>query len=108
MPFQNAFLSISIYSILHIQSNYLKNVLYYLKVDFEQEHYCQCISEDVMTYDEENLRLKIQKTMDTLHIVEFECCLGDIVKTVKAFLLTIEYKPTDPIWRNIYIRCRNK
>lgn len=85
--------------------NYLKNILYYLKVDFEQEHYCQCISEDVMTYDEENLRLKIQKTMDTLHIVEFECCLGDIIKTIKAFLLTIEYKPTDPIWRNIYISC---
>jgi hypothetical protein len=85
--------------------NYLKKSLYFFKLDFEQEHYSQSTSKDRDDYSHENLRYKINKTVDTLHTVEFETCLADISQSIKGFLKTIEYNENHPLWHTIYINC---
>ena len=85
--------------------NYLKKVLYFYKVDFEQENYAQVISENSDDICEESLRDKINKTVDTIHIVEFEASLHNICDTIKGFLKNIEYKQSDPMWHKIYMSC---
>jgi hypothetical protein len=84
--------------------NYIKNVLYPFKVDFEQSEYCQTISKDSfieeVDYNFDNL---IKNSVDELTFCEFGLTFNDIGKTCKAFLNTIPYKPKSSEWLNIYV-----
>lgn len=83
--------------------NYIKNILYPLKVDFEQSEYCQTISKD--SYNEEinyNFESLINSSLNRLTFCEFNLVLNNIDKTCKAFLKTIPYKTNSKEWLNIY------
>lgn len=83
--------------------NYIKNILYPLKVDFEQSEYCQVISKDA--YPQEvnyNFSNVLGDEIDRLTFCEFTLLFNDIGKTCKAFLQTIPYKSNSSEWLNIY------
>lgn len=99
------------YKLTKIKSvlNYLKQTLYFRKVNFEQEHYCQTVSyeedlenEVVPTYTFGNL---LSSMTDKLSRVEFECCLGDVINSFKCYLKQIPYKYKSCEWYNIYLSC---
>ena len=81
--------------------NYIKNIIYPRKVDFEQEHYSQ-----VVTPPEENKPVEyainytfsdmLSESVDELSRVEFDACLEDVNKTIKKFLKKIPYR-TDKV-----------
>ena len=84
--------------------NYIKTVLYPLKVDFEQSEYCQTISKE--TYAEEtnyNFDNLISKTISGLHLSDFKFLMQDVGNTCKAFLSTIPYDKNSKEWINIYV-----
>ena len=83
--------------------NYIKTVLYPLKVDFEQSEYCQTISRDAYIDDiPYNFNHILTSTLDTITFCEFNSVLNDIGKTCKHFLKTIPYKQNSVEWLNIY------
>lgn len=83
--------------------NYAKNTLYHLKVDFEQEEYCQNLVEVETSVTPPNHYCSIvQSFSDTTYRAEFEMTLHDIVKTSRLFLSTIPYKTNSVTWLNIY------
>ena len=89
--------------------NYIKNILYPAKVDYEQEEYAQVTNyglDDEAANDEiMKFREMLVESVDALNKLEFTLCLGDCTKTVKAFLKTIPYKYGSVKWTNIYISC---
>lgn len=83
--------------------NYAKNVLYPLKVDYQQSEYCQNItnkSEDNFTYDYSNA---VKNAVNGLYLVEFEVTMNDICKTCENFLNITPYKKGSAEWLNVYI-----
>lgn len=84
--------------------NYIKGILYPLKVDFQQSEYCQTISKECyvedITYTFNNL---IGNCIDEFNFCEFGLTFNDISKTCKKFLQTIPYKSNSSEWLNIYI-----
>lgn len=83
--------------------NYIKKILYPLKVDFEQSEYCQTISKE--SYPEEvnyNFSNLLNNSIDELTFSEFGLTFNNIGKTCKAFLKTIPYKTNSVEWLNIY------
>jgi hypothetical protein len=44
----------------------------------------------------------LSDSIDELSMVEFNLCLGDIIKTARAFLSTIPYHTDKAMWNNIY------
>ena len=105
--FDNTFKMQKIKSIL----NFLKSIIHYKKIDFEQEYYSQVISQplpedDVVEYDVEySFADRISESVDELSRVEFDLCLHDIVKTIRNFLVRIPYRKDKIVWQNIYISC---
>lgn len=88
--------------------NYIKKTIDMRRVDFEQEFYSQIYSngqEDTTYCCEYSFADMLSDSIDSLSMVEFDCCLGDIVKTSKAFLSQIPYKNDPVMWTNIYISC---
>ena len=84
--------------------NYIKNILYPLKVDFEQSEYCQSISKEAYTDEVDyNFNNLLNSYVNKLVFCEFNLLFNDIGKTCKAFLQTIPYKPNSSEWLNIYI-----
>lgn len=89
--------------------NYMKHTLYPRKVDFQQEFFAQVDvdvpeinSLKVPTYTFANqLAFNAEKLMS----VEFDCCVGNIPETIKAFLKKIPYRYKSKEWNNIYISC---
>lgn len=83
--------------------NYIKNILYPLKVDFEQEEYAQTI---VITDDTEINQFTynqiITHAIDKLSFCDFGMTLNDISNTCKHFLSTIPYTKDSSMWYNIY------
>ena len=81
--------------------NYTKNILYPLKVDFEQTEYAQTlgpVSNDVsFNYDS-----VVRKTLDGIALIDFNLTLADVSKTCKHFLKSIPYKSDTVEWLNIY------
>lgn len=83
--------------------NYIKKVIYPMKVDFEQSEYCQTISKE--SYPEEvnyNFSNLLNNSIDELTFSEFGLTFNNIGKTCKAFLKTIPYKTNSVEWLNIY------
>lgn len=86
--------------------NYIKTTLYPMKVTFEQETYSQgeTISSDNLT-DETLYSYAIQDTVDEIQIVNFNMCLGDICKTIKAYVRTLPYASDPVMLNNLYLSC---
>lgn len=88
--------------------NYIKTTIYPMKVDFEQENYIQNGIKDVsdLVYDSEvDFRARINETVDELSLVDFEVYLGEICRTIRAFLVKIPRKKNSCEWLNIYTSC---
>lgn len=83
--------------------NYIKGILYPLKVDFQQSEYCQSISKECYvedtTYSFNNI---IDNCVSDLNFCEFGLTFNDISKTCRNFLKTIPYKTNTTEWLNIY------
>lgn len=87
--------------------NYLKNVVYFIKVDYSKEEFAQVITYDdtenpTNTFDLYNM---LDEPSRQLERVEFTCCLRDICDSVKHFLQIIPYKKDSVTWNNIYLSC---
>lgn len=84
--------------------NYLRNLLYPLKVDFEQSEYCQTISRDANI---ENINYSFNSVLtnavDELNFCEFGLTFNNIGRTCEEFLKTIPYKTNSAEWLNIYV-----
>ena len=90
--------------------NYIKSIMYPMKVTFEQENYCQ-----IQPYDKENkepdydisysLRGSLNETVDKLNTLDFTLYLKDIPTTVREFLSSIPQKKNSSEWLNIYTSC---
>lgn len=83
--------------------NYIKNILYPLKVDFEQEEYAQTIvATDDVELNQYTYNQIITKAIDKLTFCDFGMTLNDISSTCKHFLSTIPYSKDSSMWYNIY------
>jgi len=90
--------------------NYMKNVLYLRKIEFEQEFYSQVLSpsmeDTVVTYDMQyTFADKLSESIEDISSLDFDLCLSDICKTAKNFLKRIPYKTNKTVWNNIYLSC---
>ena len=89
--------------------NYIKQIIYAIKVQFEQSEYYQSINDDVeicvadsTIYTYKN---QIQETLDKLNKVEFNLYLEEIPNVVKEFLQNIPHIKGSNEWLNIYTSC---
>jgi hypothetical protein len=83
--------------------NYIKNILYPLKVDFEQSEYCQSITRETNVEDVSyNFNYVLDDTLNNITFCEFGMTLNDIGKTCNKFLRSIPYKHKSVEWLNIY------
>ena len=86
--------------------NYIKKTIDPRRVDFQQQFYTQIYSntsyEDVVYDCEYSFSDMLSDSIDELSMVEFNLCLGDIIKTARAFLSTIPYYTDKAMWNNIY------
>lgn len=86
--------------------NYLKKVIYPMKVDFEQEHYLQSTEEtSVICASNFDLGSFLVDETDVLYKVEFSCVLNNISHIVKSYLQKIPYRRNSAEWTNIYVSC---
>lgn len=88
--------------------NYIKTILYPMKVAFEQETYVQTKAkndEDSLYDIDLDFHSQLTKTIDELNIVDFKCYLNDISKTIYNFLQIIPYSKNKSEWNNIYLSC---
>lgn len=84
--------------------NYLKSVIYPLKVDFQKYEYSQIVSES--KYEAEsnyNFNSILSQTICSLDISDFGITLMEVGDTCRKFLSTIPYDKNSSIWMNIYI-----
>lgn len=91
--------------------NYMKNVAYLRKMEFEQEFYSQALSPALNESDDVEYALnytfsdKLSESIEDITAVDFELCLNDICLTTKNFLKKIPYKTNPVVWNNIYLSC---
>lgn len=87
--------------------NYMKIVAYPCKVDFEQSEYAQTITfNESEEYDiQYTFGNQIADSIDKMNLVEFESCLGDIIKSAKNYIDKIPYRSQSVKWTNIYLSC---
>lgn len=87
--------------------NYMRCTLYPAKVDYQQQYYAQTqiTVEDIDYVSEYSFADKLNDTVDELTAKDFEICLGDIIRTARAFLCRIPYKKNTAEWINIYTSC---
>lgn len=82
--------------------NYIKNILYHLKVDFEQEEYAQTLKVVEAQNLEFDYNRVISNSVDSLTLIDFESTLGNVHRTCEKFLSTLPYKKNTSEWLNIY------
>ena len=82
--------------------NYLKQSLYYMKVDFEQEEYAQSLTSDAKDVYDYNYDNVISMALDGIHLSEFDMVMHNITQTCRSFLSTIPYPKSSVTWLNIY------
>lgn len=87
--------------------NYMKMVAYPCKVDFEQMEYGQTLVESET--DEYSMQYtfaaQLSDSIDKMNLVEFNYCLGDIIKTARNYIDKIPYRTQSKKWENIYLSC---
>ncbi len=83
--------------------NYAKNVLYPMKVDFEQLEYSQTLSAEEEKLSSFNYESVVRASVEGLLLVDFNDTLENISKTCEQFLSTIPYPKDSSTWLNIYV-----
>ena len=86
--------------------NYMKKVMYPMKVDFEQENYCQSDEENGTIYVSSfDLSEYISDEANIFNKMEFSYTLSSISLIVKSHLQKIPYRKDSAEWLNIYVSC---
>lgn len=90
--------------------NYIKSIIYPMKVTFEQENYSQNKPYDEQSgeviYDlMDNFRYYINESVDKMSTLDFNLYLRDLSKTARDFLSKIPQKKNSSEWLNIYTSC---
>lgn len=84
--------------------NYIKNILYPLKVDFEQQEYAQTlVTDEDVALNQYTYNHILTKSVDNITFSEFNLTLSDVTRTCKHFLSTLPYPKDSSMWYNIYI-----
>lgn len=84
--------------------NYLKRILYPLKVDFEQENFTENVSDNMKEYYRENLYDSMITSIDSLDRIEFENHLNTISEIIDKYIDKLPYKD-EVLITNIKISC---
>lgn len=86
--------------------NYMKSTISQRAAEFDKYEYdytSNKITNDVaVNY---SFRQLVSESTDFLGRVEFESCLGDIIKGLRAYLTHIPYSENSIIYNNIYLSC---
>jgi len=86
--------------------NYMKSTIGQRAAEFDKYEYdytSNKITNDVaVNY---SFRQLVSESTDFLGRVEFEACLGDIIKGLRAYLTHIPYSENSIIYNNIYLSC---
>ena len=86
--------------------NYMKSTIGQRAAGFHKYEYdytSNKITDDVaVSY---SFRQLVSESTDFLDRVEFEACLGDIIKGLRAYLTHIPYSENSIIYNNIYLSC---
>ena len=86
--------------------NYMKSTIGQRAAEFDKYEYdytSNKITDDVaVSY---SFRQLVSESTDFLGRVEFEACLGDIIKGLRAYLTHIPYSENSIIYNNIYLSC---
>lgn len=87
--------------------DYIKSIMYPMKVQFEQENYQQNSAYDrgkkEVVYEIQNdFRQSLEESIDALSLVEFNLYLADVAKTARAFMEQIPTAKYSAEWMNIY------
>lgn len=89
--------------------NYIKRIMYPLKVNYQQDNFQQSFDIDVKSEEgitlRETLVDKARGSCFELLDVEVECCLGQITNTIKDFTNQLPYCNDKIMSKNIYISC---
>jgi len=85
--------------------NYLKQILAFRKISFQQTEYAQCLTPKEKEIPYSNFNYILQQSCDDLRYVEFDVYLDDIAKTIKWVIKDIPYKKDIVVWNNIYLSC---
>lgn len=86
--------------------NYMKKLMYPMKVDFEQENYCQSDEENGTLYVSNfDLGQYLSDEATIFNQMEFSYTLSSVSMIVKSHLQKIPYKKDSPEWLNIYVSC---
>lgn len=81
--------------------NYMKRTIYTAKIDFDRQHKRDSI-DAVVDYSTQ-VHEVFSRTLNCISVAEFKCYVGDIRRTLRAFLSKIPYKAGE--WENIYVSC---
>ena len=88
--------------------NYIQSSLNFVKIDFQQENFCQCIL-PIDIISDINCRYEIVDLVpsiaDDIKKVDFEYCLTNICQTIKYYISKLPTKKYSAEPLNIYISC---
>ena len=79
--------------------NYIKTILYPMKVTYEQEHYSQICS------SAKEIEFSSTTDIDDFMSVEILDFIESLPRVIKKFISKIPYKKNSPEWYNIYMSC---
>jgi len=85
--------------------NYTKRIIGPLRIDYQKE------LQDPLTKEKEsididmNFQYQLMDGLEALQLIEFQCCLDSLAKTIKAFLNKLPKKRYSAEWDNIYLSC---
>lgn len=86
--------------------NYMKSTIGQRAAEFDKYEYDytsnKIIDDVAVNY---SFRQLVSESTDFLSRVEFEACLGDIIKGLRAYLTHIPYSENSIIYNNIYLSC---
>lgn len=86
--------------------NYMKKLMYPMKVDFEQENYCQSDEDNGTVYVSNfDLGQYISDEANIFNQMEFSYTLSSVSTIVRSHLEKIPYKKDSAEWLNIYVSC---
>ena len=86
--------------------NYMKSTIKQRATEFDKYEYSyspkDTTSDVVINY---SFRQIISESTDFLSRIEFESCLGDIIKSIRSYISHIPYPETSVVYNNIYLSC---
>lgn len=84
--------------------NYTKNILYAVKVSFENEFYAQNYVEKDDDIIDCGFHNSLISSLNKLQVSDFKSCLDDFIKTIKQFVYSLPYD-NDLYIQNVYTSC---